>query len=237
MPEARGRCAGLYRSGSVAAAVVAVLLLGEIAVFAAFPRPPTARDHFELFARSPIAGLLTLDLLGMVAYVLMVPVMLAVYVAVRRHAEATSAVALVLFVIGVADFFATNTAFPVMALSQQYAAAGNEADQARILAAGEAMFALFNENAFLVSYVIVSASWALLGLALLRSPAFGRSAGIAAVLAGASGVAAVVLEHASTALVPVAIPVYFAAIAFLIVWMSLVSRGLWPWRVGACCLG
>lgn len=225
-PGSPSRWNGLYRSGAVAAILVAVLLLGEIAVFAAFPRPDSALEHFELFQRDPLVGLLTLDLLGMVAYLLLVPVVLAVYVAVRHASEALAATAVTLFVIGVADFFATNTAFPVLALSQGYAAATTDAERAALLAAGEAMFTLFNENAFLVSYVIVSASWALLAAAMLRGPSFGPAAGWSGILAGVSGIVAVILEHLSPDLVAVAIPVYFAAIVFLIGWVVLIGREL-----------
>jgi hypothetical protein len=217
---------GLLRSGSVAAGLIALLLIGEAAVFATWSRPATPLAHIELFQREPLVGLLTLDLLGLVAYLLFVPTILALYVVLRRTTEARAAVGAVLFFLGVADFFATNTAFPVLGLSQDYAAASSEAERAAVLAAGQAMFVLFNENAFLVSYAIVSASWALLGAAMLRSPEFGRSTAWLGILAGVAGVVAVILEHLSDVLVPVAIPVYFAAIGFLFGWVVLVAREL-----------
>jgi uncharacterized protein DUF4386 len=186
-------------------------------------RPDSALAHFELFQRDPLAGMLTLDLLGMVSHLLFVPVILAVYVSVRRSSEALAATAVALFVLGVADFLATNTAFPVLSLSARYAAAVTDADRAAILAAGEAMFTLFNENAFLVSYVIVSASWALLGVAMLRSDAFSTRAAWCGILAGASGIVAVALEHGSPSLVAIAIPVYFGAILFLFAWVLLIA--------------
>jgi hypothetical protein len=221
------RWVGLYRSGGIAALLIAVLLLGEIAVYAIFPRPETALEHFELFQRNWLAGLLTLDLLGMISYLLFVPTILALYVALRRTSEAAMAVATALFFVGVADFFATNTAFPVLALSNQYAAAATDAERANFLAAGQAMFALFNENAFLVSYVIVSASWTMIGAVMLRSSLFGRARAYAGILAGATGIIAVSLEHVSEALVPVAIPLYFAAIVLLFGWVVLVGRRLY----------
>lgn len=58
----------------------------------------------------------------------------------------------------------------------------------------------------------------------------GRSAGrqpLPASLTGVAGVLAVILEHVSDALVDVAIPVYFAAIVFLLAWTSLIARRLW----------
>jgi Domain of unknown function (DUF4386) len=221
------RWAGLYRLGGIAAFLIAALLLGEIAVYASFPRPDTVLEHFELFQENTLVGLLTLDLLGMISYLLFIPTILALYVALRRTSEAVMAVASVLFLVGIAAFFATNTAFPVLDLSERYAEAATHADRAVILAAGQAMFTLFNENAFLVSYVIVSAAWVMIGAVMLRSPLFGRASAYAGMLAGAASIVAVVLEHVSAALVNVAIPFYFAAIVSLFAWVVLIGRRLW----------
>jgi hypothetical protein len=221
------RWVGLYRSGGIAALLITVLLLGEIAVYAMWARPETALKHFELIQQNWLAGLLTLDLLGAISYVLFIPTILALYVALRPLSEAMTAVATALFFVGIADFFATNTAFPVLALSNQYAAATTDAARASTLAAGEAMFALFNENAFLVSYVLVSASWSMIGAVMLRSSLFGRATACAGILAGATGIIAVFLEHISEALVPIAIGFYFAAIVFLLGWVVFVGRRLY----------
>ncbi|MBX6342121.1 MAG: hypothetical protein IRY97_06660, partial [Thermomicrobiaceae bacterium] len=143
--KADDRWRGLYRLGGVAAFLIAGLLVGEAAVYAALPRAETASEHFALFQDNWLAGLLTLDLLGMIAYLLFIPTILAAYMALRHTGEAVMLVATALFFLGIADFFATNTAFPVLTLSQQYAAATSDADRARILVAGQAMFTLFNE--------------------------------------------------------------------------------------------
>jgi hypothetical protein len=220
------RWMGLYRFGGIAALLIAVCLVGEIVVFAVFPRPETVLEHFVRFQENWLVGLLTLDLLGMVSYLLFIPTILALYVALRRSGEAVMAVATALFFVGIADFFATNTAFPVLALSQQWAAATTDAERAIALAAGQAMFALFNENAFLVSYVIVSAAWTMIGAVMLRSRLFGRASAYAGILAGATGIIAVILEHLSTALVAPAIALYFGAIVFLLAWVLLIGRSL-----------
>jgi hypothetical protein len=163
----------------------------------------------------------------MISYLLFIPTILALYVALHRHGEAVMVVATALFLVGIADFFATNTAFPVLALSEQYARATTGAERAVVLAAGQAMFTLFNENAFLVSYVIVSGAWAMLRAVMLRRTVFGRASGYAGIMAGATGIVAVVLEHVSDALVGVAIPFYFAAIVFLLAWVVLIGRRLY----------
>jgi hypothetical protein len=138
------------------------------------------------------------------------------------------AVATALFFLGIADFFATNTAFPVLSLSRQFAAATTEAERATLLAAGQAMFTLFNENAFLVSYVIVSAAWTMIAGVMLRSGLFSRLTGYAGVVAGAAGIAAVVLEHAAVtdSLLTIAIALYFAALVSLFLWVVLTGRRL-----------
>ena len=225
---ADGRWRGLYRLGGVCCPAIAALLLGELVVYAALPRSRTAAEHFALFRDNRLAGLLTLDLLGMFAYLLFIPTVLALYAALRRVGEAPMAVATALFFLGIADFFATNTAFPVLAPSDQYAAATTDAERATALAAGQALFALFNENAFLLSYVLVSAGWATIAGVMLRSALFSRITAWAGLLAGAAGLVAVALEHVpGDGLLALAIALYFAAIVFLFAWVVLAGRRLY----------
>jgi hypothetical protein len=227
------RWGGLNRLAGVAGGIIAVLLVGEVMVYAFFPRPETALEHFKLFQENRLVGLLTLDLLGMVAYLAFIPLILALYLALRRAAEAVMAIATVLFFLGIADFFATNNLFAVLTLSDQYAAAITSAERELFLAAGQAMFTLFNENAFLISYVLVSGSWALISAVMLRSQLFSRITGWSGLLAGTAGIVAVVLEHASPrpSVLNLAIGFYFAAIMLLFVWVLGVGRRLY--RLGA----
>jgi len=91
------------------------------------------------------------------------------------------------------------------------------------------VFTLFNENAFLVSYVIVSAAWTMMSSIMLRSDVFGRITAYAGILAGAAGIVAVVLEHITPTgtLLLIAISLYFAAIVFLLIWVILAGRRLY----------
>ena len=222
-----GRWRGLLRAGAIAAVLIAILVIGEMAVYAALPRSESAADHLTLLAENWLAGLLTLDLLGALAYLLFIPTILALYVLLHRSSEGLMLTAAVLFFIGVANFLATNTALPALALARDHASATTELERAEILGAARAVFALFNENAFLSSYVIVSVAWSLTGVAMLRGGPFGRAVAVAGILTGVAGVLAVILEHISEALVDVAVPVYFAAIVLLLLWASLIARRLW----------
>lgn len=218
----------LYTFGWVAAMLIALLLIGEFVVYASIPNPDTVSAHFELFIAAPLAGLLLFDLLGMVAYVLFIPLILALYAALRRDSLAIISTATVLFFVGIAAFFATNTGFPMLALSQEYAMAGTEAEREMLLAAGRAMIAMFDDNAFLVSYFLVSGSWTLMGAAMLRSRVFGRFAALMGLLAGLAGMVAVVLEHLpALGALSIAIAIYFLAIVFLFTWVLLLGRRLY----------
>lgn len=226
---ADGRWQGLYRAGGIAALVVAVLLACEIAVFAIWPQPTTAIDYFRLFQSNWLIGLLDLDLLGMVAYVLLVPVVLALYVALRRDGEGLTAVATALFFVGISVFFASNTAFSLLSVSGQYAAATTEAQRSTFLAAGEAMLTTFNVGAFQVSYVIVSAAWLMIGIVMLRSSVFSKVTAYSGTLNGATAIGAVALEHTPVvgSIFALLVSVYFAAIVFQAIWAVLTGRRLY----------
>lgn len=227
---AESRWQGLYQLGGVTALIIAVLLIGEMVVYAISPRPDTAIEYFAIFHANWLAGLLYFDLLGMFSYLLFVPTILALYVLLRRTSEAVMIVATALFFVGIADFFATNTAFSMLSLTAQYAAAETDAERAMFLTAGQTMITLFNENAFLVSYVIVSASWAMIAAVMLRSNLFNQLTAYAGIIAGAAGITAVILEHVSANTLYIAIFFYFVAIVFLFVWVVLVGRRLYRLR-------
>ena len=224
---ADSRWQSLYKLGGLASLIIAVLLLGELAVYAFLPRPSTAIEYFSLFHDNWLTGLLYFDLLGMISYLLFVPAILALYTVLRRTSEAVMVIATALFFVGVADFFATNTAFSMLTISSQYAAAKTDAERAIFLAAGQTMLTLFNENAFLVSYVIVSAAWTMIAGVMLRSSVFSRTTAYAGILAGIAGIVAVILEHAAKDDLFIAISLYFAAIVFLFAWVILVGRRLY----------
>jgi hypothetical protein len=224
------RWQSLYRLGGVTALIIALLLIGEIVVYAVLPRPATAIEYFAIFHDNWLAGLLYFDLLGMISYLLFIPTILALYMALHHTSETAMIVATALFFIGIADFFATNTAFSVLTLSSQYATAKTEAERAMFLTAGQTMVTLFNENAFLVSYVIVSAAWAMISAVMLRSTLFSHSIAYAGILAGTTGIAAVILEHISASTLFIAIALYFVAIVSLFVWAVLVGRRLYQFR-------
>jgi len=211
---------GLYRIGGVTAMITAMLLPIEIIIFAVWPQPSTIIGWFTLLQNNRLLGLLDLDLLGIFAYALLVPTILALYVSLHRASESFMAIAAVLYFIGITVYFASNTIFSMLFLSDQYAAATTEAQKSLFLAAGQAMITFFSFTAFQESYVIVSVALLIISTVMLRSLIFSKSTAYAGILANASALGAVALEHT-----PV-IGSYLSFIAFLYL-ASIVPLTIW----------
>jgi hypothetical protein len=210
----------LYRVGGVSALITAVLIPLQIIVFIAWPPPleGTASDWFTLFQSNRLLGLLSLDLLLLVDYVLLVPIVLAIYVALRRTSESLMAIATALYFVAIAAYLASNTAFEMLSLSDQYAAATTDAQRSVYLAAGQAMLATFEGTAFQVSYVLASVAGIVIGAVMLRGDIFSRVAAYALILGDVIGLGLYVPK----------IGIYLSVISVpvLWVWYVLIARRL-----------
>jgi hypothetical protein len=218
----------LYRVGAVAALSTAVLIPVQVAVFLSWPPPldSTAADWFDLFRDNKLVGLVDLDLLLVVDNVLLVPLLLAIYVVLRRTADSVMAIAAVLGLIGVAMYIASNPAVGMARLSDQYAAATTDGRRSALLAAGEALLASWQGTAFHAAYLLGAVAGILIGLVMLRAAAFGTITGWMAILG--NGVALGLY-------LPV-IGLYIAvfSVLFLEIWYLLVARNLYGLVHGMC---
>lgn len=210
----------LYRVGAAAALLTAVLIPLQVLAFIRWPPPldGTALDWFQLFASNRLAGLLAMDLLLMADYVLLIPIVLALYVALRRASQALMALGVATFFVAIAAYFASNTAFEMLALSGHYAAATSDAQRATYLAAGEAMIATYQGTAFQVSYVLGSLAGIAISAAMLRRAAFGKVAGWAGIAGNVIGFG-LYLPTVGIVLGVLSGPVLW-------VWYLLIARGL-----------
>ena len=146
----------LYRIGGVAAVLLVVLTVLHAGVFFVAGLPTTVAEWFALFQESALLGLLAFELLMVVYVVVSVPVVLALYAALRRASPSLMAAYLALSLIGIGAFVAARPGFEMLSLSQSHAAAATDAERSVALAAGEAMLATFHGTAFWVSYVLGS---------------------------------------------------------------------------------
>ena len=176
---AESRWKPLFRIAGAAALTAAALTPVAIAVFAIWPPPydGTAEDWFSVFQDSRLLGLMSLDLPFVVINILMIPIMIALYVCLRRFSPSFMALAVAMFLVGVAAFFASNPSVEMLSLSNRYAEAATEVDRSALLGAGEAMLATFQGTAFHMNYILAQTAGIIIGAVMLRTTIFSRRIG------------------------------------------------------------
>jgi len=217
---APARARTMYRAAGVAAILVLAIFPLQMSVFAlAWPPPDTAQAYFDLLRDRPLVGLLSLDVLLMADWLALLVVWAGLYVALRGKAPRAMLVILAVALLSTAAYFVSNTAFQMLALSQQHAAAATEAERASLLAAGEAALARFEGPWFTASYVLSGLAVLAVSLVMWRAPAFGR-------LAGGVGVAYGALQLVPPNLGTVGMALSLASLLPMLAWLVLVARGL-----------
>jgi len=224
----------LYRVGGVAALIAGVIFrrnLGpEISLFSAQKQPDTIIDWFTLLQNNRLLGLSYLNLFDIVDYALVGLMFLALYAALRRANKSYMAIATTLGFVGMAIYFASNTSFSMLSLSDQYAAATTDAQRSLFLAAGQAVLAINNPGAIYqgtgiyVSFLLLAVAGLMVSAVMLRSSIFGRVTAYVGILASAFDLAYCI----TFAFVP-AMTVYLLSAAglLLMVWHILIGRRLY----------
>jgi hypothetical protein len=187
----------LYRVGGVAALIAGVLfrrnIAAEIALFSEHISPVTVSDWLTLLQSNRLLGLSYLNVFDLVNYALVGLMFLALYAALKRANKSYMAIATPLGLVGIAVYFASNTAFSMLSLSEQYAAATTDAQRATLLAAGKAMLAI---NRFsdlgahpgaggYMSLLLVASAGMIASVVMLRSDVFNRATAYVGILASA----------------------------------------------------
>ncbi len=165
----------LYRLGGAAALLTAVFIPIQIAVYIIWPPPTDPLDWFVLLQNNRFAGLVDLDLLLLVDQALLIPVFLALYALLRRIDQAWTTVGTILGLVAIVTYLGSNPAFSMLVLSNKYAAATTEAEQAMLLAAGQAILTMFEGSAFYAYYVLGSIAPIIVCAVMLRTTIFGRA--------------------------------------------------------------
>jgi hypothetical protein len=209
---------GLCRLGAIAGLIAGPLTMVDIMIFVVWPQPSTVEGWFALFQRNWVVGLLDMDLLGMIIYVIIIPTILALYFALRRTSQSWASVAGVLTFVGMAAYFASNTGVSMLSLSNQYGSATTDAQKAALFAAGQAVTAVFLGQAFTVSFFLVSTALLITSAVMLRSDAFSRRTAYVGIVANLCGLG----EY---------VPVSFAIMMVSGV-VNAVALGIWFMLIG-----
>jgi hypothetical protein len=210
----------LQRVGGMAALAVLVLIPIQMIVFFVWPPPSSVIGWFTLFQDNALVGLLNMDLLLIVDYLLLVGVFSALWASLRRANESLMAIALIVQLVATATYFASTVAFEMLTLSNQYTSATTDVERSIFLAAGQAMLATWQGTAFDVSYILSALAILTVSAVMLRSHHLfskttgyaGLSAGVLTLIPPTAGTIGVVLSLVS--LVP------------MVIWLALIARRL-----------
>jgi hypothetical protein len=168
---------------------------------------------------------LSLDLLYIVDSVLLILIYLALYAVLKRAGESSMLIAVVLGLIGIAAYFSSNTAFEILSLSNQYAAATTEAQRTMFLTAGQVMLETYTGTAFDIYYVLNTIVLFIFSAIMLRSRLFSKTTAYLGILAG---VLMIVPSSAGT------LGLYFSLASLVpwAIWLILVARRLFQLEQG-----
>jgi hypothetical protein len=219
----------LYKVGGLAALIVPVLVVSEIALSLVYPQPSTVAGWFALFQSNAVVGVFDFWGWEIPMYVLFAMIFLALYVVLRKANEGRMAVAAALGFLGVGIFLATTNPVSMLSFSNQYAAATTDAQKSLFLSAGQAVFTNTNQRAiggFNLGLFLVSMTGLVMSSVMLQSDSFSRSTAYLGILGNVLSLA----DYLREALAPpetVALLVIFSGALFLMTWLVLVGRRLW----------
>ncbi len=184
----------LYKAGGIAAFVVVLVALIEIIITylpggeRVSPDAVSVVGWFMLFRDHWFIGLRNLGLLNIIMTILGIPIFYSLYAAHRRVNQAYGTLAMIFSFIGVAVFFATNRAFPMLELSRQYAAATTDTQRAMLTAAGQAMLSVGQSHTpgTFLGFFLSEIAGIMISLVMLRGNIFSKTSAWAGILGGAS---------------------------------------------------
>jgi len=175
---------GLYRTGGAAALIATVLFLGDIVVLTTLgSAPSTASDWLALLQNNKVVGILQLFFTDLIGVTLMAPIILALYVALRRANAAYATLAIAIAFIGIALVLATNTNYALIYLSNQYAAATTEVQRTQLLAAAESTLATGMGTGPLVAGFLLEGALMMISVIMLQGNIFGKGIAYLGILA------------------------------------------------------
>ncbi len=236
----------LYKVGGVAALIAGILfrrnIAAEIGLFSQQTPPGTVKDWFALLQSNRFLAFTYLNIFDVVNYALLGLMFLALYVALKRANKSCMAIATIVALVGIVVYLASNTAFSLLSLSDQYAVATNEAQKSVLLAAGQALLAI---NRFSVgshpgsggyaSLLLLAVAGLITSVVMLRSNVFNRITAYVGILASVLDLAYCTTFVFVSSVDPATLAIYFipAAGFFLMIWHVLIGWRLYRLGTGS----
>ena len=194
----------IFIIGGTAALLTVLVAFGEILITflpGGSEQVETVIDWFTQLQNNWFMGLRNLGFLNIIMFALGIPIYFALYTAHRKVNKTFAALAMIISFIGVAVFFATNRAFSMLELSNQYANAITDSQRSGFLVAGQAMLSVGKSHSpgTFICFFLGELAGILISLVILKGKIFSK----AAALIGIMGFALLLFFEVFTSFVPV----------------------------------
>jgi hypothetical protein len=180
--------AGVYKLGGIAAIVAVGVVLVETSVILVtghFVTPYDAAGWFAIFQSSRAAGLVAKGVLDIPVAVLLVPMYLGLYHALRQQHFTAAILGVALSFLGIASYLPMNEAVYLLHSSDLYSASTSSADKAAYLVQGQAVVAIGRYGMFWsIGFLLLAIGSLVSSVAILRGKEFSKATGYVGVLAG-----------------------------------------------------
>ena len=179
-----GKWAILYRLAARLALVMLILIPVQVIIFVVFPIPETIDEFFSTFKGSWVLGLLHSDVLYIINNLIVAVMYIAFYLSLKKRGESLMLMALILGLLGVGVYMASNKAFELLSLSRGFSRAVDESTRNLYRAAGIGMLAEWQGTAFDVYYILNGIALVIMAFVMLKSPLYGKRTAKIGIAAG-----------------------------------------------------
>jgi len=213
-----GGIAALLQLVCVLTSTVIAILVGT--------EPANAEEYFSILQQNRLAGLLRLDFATLILICLYPLTSFGMYAALRNSNKAYSSLAVALIFVGTTLALAPHSAFSMIRLSDQFAAASSVVQQEQLLAAGEAVISsdMWHSTSGFLAGIFMQGGFVILSVVMLGSKKFSRATGITGILSNGFD-----LVHVFVALFNPSLAVILLYISgpFYLLWFPLLARDLY----------
>lgn len=174
----------LFKIAAYSLYTIIFFVIIQIIVYVVSPPPADVIGFFNLFHKNTFLGLLSLDLIMLLDWILEIPLIITLYILLKRTNRSLALLAAVLAFVGISIYFSSGICFEMLLLSRQYFTAVTEIEKTALLTAGKMLLAVYQGTAFNVSYVVVAFALLLDTLLMLKSKFFSKKIAYIGIIMG-----------------------------------------------------
>lgn len=209
----------LYVVGGLSCIVFVAVILAAFVAYFIWPYTPglnSVEDIFAALQDDKIGGLVSLDLFMVVGELVMIPIGIALYVALKQVNKSYALIALVLVILSIATCFQGRPIAEVAYLSDQYAAATTDLARSQYLSAGQALLPYFNGTGWILYTVLTGVSGLIFSLLMFRSHIFSKLTAYTGIVLSISGLGIFIPA--------IGIPLALLATIGGVLWYAMIGR-------------